>query len=284
MTDAPVTVAALLAEAGRRLGEAGLPEPAREALRLWSGLYRESPGAAFLGGQRAAGRAEADAFRTAVARRARGEPLAYVTGCAGFRTLVLRSDRRALIPRPETEGLVELVLRHAPTGTVADVGTGTGCIALSLRAEGAYDTVVATDCSADALALAFENARDCRLEVTLARADLTEPLASGSLDALVSNPPYLTEQEHAELGAPVRDWEPALALPSGRDGLAATRRLLRDGLRALRPAGLLALEVDSRRARTVAAQAGDMGWTDIAVARDLFGRERYLLARRRAET
>lgn len=284
MIEAPVTVAALTAEAGRRLAAAGLPEPSREALRLWSALHQESPGAAFLGGSRSVSDAEAAAFRAAVARRAAGEPLAYVSGCAGFRTLVLHTDARALIPRPETEGLVELVLAQVPGGAVADVGTGTGCIALSLCAEGAYERVVALDRSAGALALAAENARRCSLAPLFVQSDLTTALATASVEALVSNPPYLTDEEYAGLDGSVREWEPQLALPSGADGMDATVRLLDDGRRVLRPGGLIALEVDSRRAEAVAARAGELGWTAVSVARDLFGRERYVLARRRSET
>lgn len=284
MTDAPRTVAALLEEAGRRLALAAIPEPRREALRLWSGLYREAPGAAFLGNTRAVSAEEARRFSAAVERRAGGEPLAYVTGCAGFRTLTLRTDRRALIPRPETEGLVELVLARVPSGRVADIGTGTGCIALSLRAEGDYTAVLAVDRSAAALSLASENARECGLTVGLVQGDLATALAAGSLDALVSNPPYLTDEEYAHLDRAVRAWEPALALPSGPDGLGATLALLDDGRRVVKPGGWIALELDCRRAERVAERAGELGWTEVAVAHDLFGRERYLLARRRAES
>lgn len=281
---ARLTVAALLGEAGRRLRQAGIADASREALRIWSGLYDESPGAAFLGAQRPVTAGEAERFERAVERRATGEPLAYVTGCAGFRTLTIRTDGRALIPRPETEGLVELLLAAAPSGRVADVGTGSGCIALSLRAEGAYDQVLALDRSRAALSLAGENAARCGLNVTLVTGDLTAPLADASLDALVSNPPYLTDEEYDRLDPSVKAWEPALALPSGRDGLDATLRLLDEGRRVVRAGGWIALEVDSRRATGVAERAADLGWTRVAVARDLFDRERYLLARRRGQS
>jgi release factor glutamine methyltransferase len=247
------------------LARGGVAEPRREAVRIWRDLSPVS---------------DAE-FLQAVQRRAGGEPLAYVTGQAGFRHLALSADRRALIPRPETEMLVELALRAVPRGRVADVGTGTGCIALSLASEGHYDVVVAVDRSASALALASVN-RDLTgaPRVQLVRGDLTEPLGAESLDAIISNPPYLTDREWEGVDPSVGRWEPAEALAAGPDGLAPTRRLLEDGRRVLRPGGRLLLEVDCRRARVVAKLACEFGWREVQVVNDLFGRERYLLARR----
>jgi release factor glutamine methyltransferase len=254
-----------LARAAAVLGAAGVEEPRREALRIWRPL---------------AARPEPD-FVAAVERRAGGEPLAYVTGEAGFRHLLLRADRRALIPRPETEQLVELAIRIAPAGRAADVGTGCGCIALSLVTEGGYREVLAIDRSAPALSLAAENCAHVGSGVVrLVRGDLTEPLAAGSLDVLVSNPPYLTDTEWRELDPSVALWEPSEALASGPDGLRDTRRLLADGLRVLRPGGWIVLELDCRRAGHVAELATALGWNGVQLTRDLFGRERCLLARR----
>ena len=278
---AGTTLAGALAAAADGLGAAGIAEPRREALRIWAGLTGEAPARALadaaatpLDGGRAG------AFLAAAERRARGEPLAYVTGRAGFRHLELAADCRALIPRPETEGLVELVLERAQGGDVADIGTGTGCIALSLATEGGCRRVVAVDCSEAALALARENAAALRVDLALVQGDLTHALAAGSLDALVSNPPYLSAAEYAALDPSVREWEPALALQSGLDGLAATEVLLDDGRRVLRPRGWIALELDCSRAAEAARRASALGWADVAIHHDLFGRERYLLARR----
>jgi release factor glutamine methyltransferase len=275
-----VTRRGLLAEATRLLRTAGLAEPRREAVRLWSWLEREplavippDDGAAVPPGR-------SEGFLAAVRRRAAGEPLAHVTGWAGFRHVTLRSDGRALIPRPETEGLIDLVLARVRTGRVADIGTGTGCIALSLALEGAFAEVVGIDRSPQALALATENRRQTSARVALMRGDLTECLAARSLDALVSNPPYLTTQEYGALDPSVREWEPELALASGPDGLEAIGRLLVDGRRVLRPGAWLALEVDEARAGLCAARAAALGYTEVAIHTDLFGRERYLLARR----
>ena len=282
ISDLSLSHRALLAAVTDLLAGRGVAEPRREALRLWEAAGLGLPADALLHPDRPSTPAQASRLLSAAGRRAAGEPLAYVAGRIGFRHLVLRADRRALIPRPETEGLVELLLGRVRTGRVADVGTGTGALALSLAQEGGFDRVIATDLSPEALALAAENRRDSGLDVDLVRGDLCAPFAPGSLDALVSNPPYLTEGEHAALDASVRAWEPAAALASGPDGLGATTRLLDQGRRVLKPGAWLALEVDCSRAGVSARRAGELGWTDIAIHADLFGRERYLLARRSA--
>jgi release factor glutamine methyltransferase len=203
-----------------------------------------------------------------------------VLGEAVFRHLVVQSDARALIPRPETEGLVDLVLERQRTGIVADIGTGTGCVALSLASEGDYDLVLAVEYSPAALSLARANSVRLRSPVVLVRGDLCEGLTRGQLDVLVSNPPYLTDREYETLSPTVKDWEPAQALRSGTDGLEAIRRLVRDGLRVVKPHGWMILEVDCSRAAQVAAEAVHEGWLDVLVKDDLFGRARYLVARR----
>jgi release factor glutamine methyltransferase len=275
-----VRLGELLAAGGDRLKHAGVPEPRRQALRIWAELNRARPADALLQSDLELDSEAVRQFENAIHRRASGEPLPHVTGWTGFRQLVLRIDRRALIPRPETEGLVDLVLDRVRTGRVADVGTGCGCIALSLAVEGEYTDVVAVDRSPEALALARLNRKLVGAEITLVQADLCSTLRTDSLDALVSNPPYLTEAEYAGLDPSVRDWEPVLALVSGEDGLDTTTLLIDDARRVLRPGGWLVLEVDCARAHTVARLAGTRGWEDVTTHTDLFGRERYLLARR----
>ena len=258
------------------LAPTGLPEPRREAVRIGREL---EPGTAAIDPRAMVDPVFAARYLAAVRRRAAGEPLAHVTGWTGFRHLTLASDRRALIPRPETEGLVELALARCRTGVAADIGTGTGAIALSLAHEGAFTEVIGTDLSPDALALARENAARTGLAVTWLEGDLLAPLAGRSVDLLVSNPPYLTEAEHAEPDRSVRNWEPALALLGGADGLAAYRRLFAGAPEVVVPGGWLVLEVDARRARETADLAGP-AWRDVAILDDLFGRARYLVARR----
>ena len=280
MPELRTTVGRLLTEARARLKDAGVEEAPREAARIWAGLLHLPTGEAWLARERQASEEEAARFQEAVERRAAGEPLAYVTGWTGFRRLTIKTDRRALIPRPETEGLVDLVLAKRRDGVAADVCTGTGCIALALADEGRFEAVHAVEVDADAFALATENIRGSGLRVRLHRGDLVTPLLGLRLDVLVSNPPYIAEEEYQGLDRSVRDWEPKLALESGRDGLLHTRRLLDEGRGALRAGGLLALELDATRAGASADLATQYGWTDIAVHRDLYGRERYLTARR----
>jgi release factor glutamine methyltransferase len=278
MPDLGLRFQGLVAGAAHRLRLAGMAEPRREAMRIWAGLSGEDT---VLWGDRIVDAEDASSFQRAIERRVEGEPLAHVTGSAGFRHLSLRSDGRALIPRPETEGLVELLLQRVRSGVVADIGTGSGCIALSLATEGGFSEIVAVDRSADALALAGENRELVGAgSLRLVQADLCEPLRPASLDALISNPPYLTTSEYVALDRSVRDWEPDLALVGGEDGLGPTVRLLDDARGVVRPGGWLFLEVDSSRAGRAALCAHQLGWQDVTVHVDLFGRERYLLARR----
>lgn len=226
--------------------------------------------------------------RQAAAARARGAPFAYAVGRAAFRHLTLAVDDRVLIPRQETEVLIDLVLEAEQGGraTVVDVGTGSGAIALALATEGDFERVIATDVSRGALDVAERNAAlvrdDLRAPVEFLHGSLLAPLAGLRVRALVSNPPYIAFAELEELPASVRDWEPPLALLSGDEGLATTRSIVRDAPAVLDSGGLLALEVDTRRAALVAeALASNGSYRDVAVRLDLTGRERFVLARRR---
>jgi release factor glutamine methyltransferase len=283
MPEVAESVASLLARGADRLREAQVPAPRREALQLWADLRGVTPASIMVPGQTQADDCLGAEFLVRVERRAAGEPRAYVCGMTGFRHLTLACDRRALIPRPETEGLVDLLLARVRAGQVADIGTGTGCLALSLAVEGGFREVVAVDRSAEALALAERNRQahgTAAAAVRLVRGDLCAPLRAASLDALVANPPYLSEREYEALDPSVKAWEPALALVSGPDGLDATTRLLDEARRVLRPGGWLALEVDCTRAAETARRAVALGWSAVAIYNDLFDRERYLLARR----
>jgi release factor glutamine methyltransferase len=235
-----------------------------------------------------------DLRRRAVAaaeRRATGAPLPYAAGRAAFRHLTLDVDERVLIPRPETEQLVDLVLERTQRvrgGVVVDVGTGSGAIALALANEGPFDLVIGTDVSRDAIDVASQNARRCagvlRAPVELRQGSLLDPVPERGLRAVVSNPPYIAYDEAASLPASVRDWEPAVALFAGNNGMAVIAALLRDAAPRLEPAGLLALEVDVRRASTAAELAASHGGYDgVEVLLDLTGRERFVVARRREE-
>lgn len=229
---------------------------------------------------------ELERFRAAVRRRLRREPLQYIVGEAQFRTVTLRVDRRALIPRPETEVLAGEVLAWARAHPAAvralDIGTGSGALAIALAAEGGFRQVVATDISADALALAAENAERAGVadRIELVRGRVWEPLAPGArFDAIVSNPPYIAAGERSALAPEVRDWEPAEALFAGEDGLDVVRAIVDGAWERLTEGGLLALEVGLGQARTVAERLDATGrFVDIRVVNDLAGRERIVLA------
>ncbi|MES2123268.1 MAG: peptide chain release factor N(5)-glutamine methyltransferase [Gemmatimonadota bacterium] len=283
MPESTLTLQGLLESATELLAAAGVQEPRRTAIRLWSDLGRSSTAATILSRGDPVSSDRAVAFLAASGRVASGEPLAYVTGWTGFRRLILATDRRALIPRPETEGIIELALGRVRHGTAADVGTGTGALALALADEGAFDRVIGTDLSPEALELARANGAQLGLAVEWLAGDLLAPLAGETVDLLVSNPPYLTEQEYHELDRSVRDFEPRLALPSGPDGLEATTRLLDEGRAVVRPDGWMVLELDCRRAHASAALAERFGWRDVTLRDDLYGRARYLLARQGAK-
>ena len=211
----------------------------RDALRLWADLAHTQVADALLRRDVPVDTGASAAFLAAVERRARGEPLAYVTGWTGFRHLTLACDARALIPRPETEGLIDAVLARASTGVAADIGTGTGAIALALRGEGRFDEVIGIDISPDALALARANGASTGLDVTWLEGDALAPIAGRPIDVLISNPPYLTEREYDNLDGSVRDYEPRVALPSGGDGLTLSRHLLDAGRTVVVPGGSL---------------------------------------------
>lgn len=234
-------------------------------------------------------RDELDRFRPLLKRRADREPLQYILGRAAFRELDLAVDPRVLVPRPETEVLVDEVLGWAKTrgrGDLKglDLGTGSGAIALSLVFEGGFERVVATDVSQDALDVAAGNARSAGVEekVEFRLGSLFAPLgADERFDAVVSNPPYVADAEADELEPEVGVWEPASALFGGPDGLAVIRRIVEGAGAHLHPAGLLALEVGATQSgQVVAAVEAVGGYEDVRVRRDLAGRPRVVLARR----
>ncbi len=227
----------------------------------------------------------------AASRRAAGAPMEYAAGRAAFRHLLLHVDERVLIPRPETELLVGIVLelaRMSPGGIAVDVGAGSGAITLSLAGEGAFEHVIGTDISLDALAVARDNALRCGpiggARIDFRHGSLLGPVRERGLRVVVSNPPYIAFEEAAALPAAVRNWEPTVALFSGANGMDATARLVREAAAALMPRGVLALEVDTRRASTAAELVATHGaFEEVRVMLDLTGRERFVVARRLEE-
>jgi release factor glutamine methyltransferase len=216
--------------------------------------------------------AERTAARELVQRRGKREPLAYVLGDWDFRRLTLKTDRRALVPRPETEIVVErclALLEGVEAPRIADVGTGTGAIALALKQERPDAVVVATDISPEALELARENAAANELEIELVEGDLLAGI-SGPLDLIVSNPPYVGAEELDALEPEVREWEPRGALVDE----GQTLRLARDAQSVL--VGWLVLEVHEQRAQALSDELAKLGYRRVSIGLDLAGRERVL--------
>jgi release factor glutamine methyltransferase len=289
--------------AAERLARAGVLNAKREATALWAALEGVKPGDVWLRRDHVPTPSQAEQFWKAVERRASGVPFPYAVGHAAFRSVGLKLDRRAAIPRPETEGLVELVLQCSAGkagGLAADIGTGSGCIALSLAVEGRFDRVIAVERSPDAAALARENVAMVMpaTPVEVREGDLLAPLdrrvrgkrgkpgkkgkrkrrQPERYRVIVSNPPYLTEMEYEALDSTVRLFEPRAALVSGPDGLDATRALFAGAADRLEPGGVLCVEIDERRAEQVRLLAHEFGWRRIGIHQDLFGRPRYALA------
>lgn len=283
----PLTVGDLLDELAVALAKPGVP-PARAIARdLIAGVLEQPRFWPSANQGRAVTAAEEAAIRTAAERLGQGMPMQYAIGRAGFRHLTLQVDRRVLIPRPETELLVDLVIaaQRGGKGTVVDVGTGSGAIALSLAAEAGFDEVIAIDLSPDALAVAEANLasipEDRRARVRFLQGDLLAPVFGRKVEVVVSNPPYISPAEARELPALVHDWEPHLALFAEDDGMAAIRALVPQAAEVLVAGGLLALEVDARRADLAAEiVAADGRFTEVEQRLDLTGRPRMVVARR----
>ena len=234
---------------------------------------------------------EREAFKPLLRRRASREPLQYIIGRAAFRQLELKTDPRVLIPRPETEVLVQEVLDWASAagkslGRVWEMGTGTGAVALSLAVEGACTTIVATDSSPDALSVAADNAEryDVSGLLEFREGSLFEPLEEGEeFDVIVSNPPYIAEGEKGELQPEVRDWEPPEALFAGEDGLDVIRQLVAGAPEHLLAGGLLALECGLGQAERIATDLNGTGaFAAVRIRPDLTGRPRFVIAERGA--
>ena len=231
-----------------------------------------------------------EAMRRGMARLVKGEPVQYVLGEWDFRTLTLKCDRRALIPRPETEELVTRVLSHLrsrlPSSVscpfVVDVGTGTGAIILSLASELKQDAVfLGTDISEEAIALAKENAARCGLadKVKFAVMDgLDEFDEPQCVDVIVSNPPYIESAVCETLDPRVKDFEPRLALDGGASGLDFYDRYLSDAVNLLKPGGAVFFEIGESQGEAVKKLMFDCGFDDIKIEKDFAGHDRYAMA------
>ena len=221
-----------------------------------------------------------EAYEELLSRRAKREPLAYILGHWGFRRLTLKTDKRALVPRPETEIVVERALDHlngASEPAVLDVGTGTGAIALAIADEHPDARVTAIDVSPDALALARENLDIVGVDgrVRLVEHDLMEGLGRDDFDLVVSNPPYVEPEDIETLQPEVRDWEPRIALVAH----GATEAVARAATEALRPGGWVVLEIAENQAHSVEGVLRELGYDDLRISPDMAGRDRVIEGR-----
>jgi release factor glutamine methyltransferase len=227
-----------------------------------------------------------DAMRRGIKRAATGEPVQYILGSTGFMDAIFKVDRRALIPRPETEELVRYILaceslwqHEAPA--IVDVGTGSGCIVLSLAAEHSNGKYLAIDISEEALSLARENADSLKLaeHVHFVNADLADVVEPESMDAVVANLPYISTADCDQLASIVKDHEPRTALDGGPDGLDIIRSVVQDACIVLKNDGMLFLEIGEAQGAQVVALLKDCGFADVALIKDLSERDRIVSGR-----
>ena len=281
----PETLGTALAALTARLDEAGVPTPAVDAELLLAHVLGTSRTALKLDLHRRLDEASRWRIEALGARRARREPLQHLTGSVGFRRLDILVRPGVFIPRPETETLAELAIAVTPSGgIVVEPCTGTGAIACAVATEASPSTVIATDLSEDAVALARENAvRTGAAAVQVARGDLLDALPDtlrGEVDVLVSNPPYVADGELDELEPEVRDHDPRGALVSGPTGHEVSDRLIGLAMEWLKPGGRLLLEVADMRAQECAERAAAAGLAEAEALADLAGRPRFVRARR----
>ena len=268
-------VARALAETTERLAEAGCESPRVDAEFLVAHVLELPRAELTVERARKLSRSEEKTLETLVVRREAREPLAYVLGEWGFRRLTLSVDLRVLVPRPETEIVVERCLARIASvaePSVLDVGTGSGAIGLAIADEHPGARVTGIDASPDALEVAGANALRTGLSIELREWDLFAGLPGGPWDLVVSNPPYVLPEEIETLEPEVREWEPREALV----GVGATEAVARGALDVLRPGGALVLEVAAGDASRVAALLGVLSYEDVTITRDLAGRDRVV--------
>lgn len=285
MAEKPERVIDLITVAAEHLKSRGFEDARLEVERLLGGVLGLSRVELYLAFDQPVADGEIARFRELYRRRLAREPLQHLLGETEFREVTLKTDRRALIPRPETELLVEVAagfLAHRENPLVADLGTGTGAIALSVAGEVPGARVVAVDISDDALVLADRNARELGLRdaVTFVAGDMLGGLAGrGPFDAILSNPPYIRTGDIESLQPEVRDHEPRIALDGGPDGMDFLRTIIAGAAAFLAPGGMLLLECGAGQGGTLVRFAEDAGgYSGVEIVFDYAGKDRFLKA------
>lgn len=279
-----MTVGALFGELQDLLGAAGVATPRVDAEWMVRQVTGWSRAQLLTAADRELPAEDVARLRAMGKRRAAREPLQLILGSVGFRYLDLEVRPGVFVPRPETEVLAgEAIARVPAGGVVVEPCTGTGAVACAVASEADPASVVATDISAEAVALAIDNAERAGVDVAVTQGDLLGPVATrlrGRVDVLVSNPPYIAAGEMAALGPEVADWDPRGALVSGPTGHEVSDRLIAAAVEWLAPGGWLLLEVGESRATEAAARAASAGLMEAATVADLTGRPRIVVARR----
>jgi release factor glutamine methyltransferase len=280
------TVRELLRWTTDYLHKKGIESAAFEARLLMGHALRCTPIEVVTRYDEEPGEADRGTFRELVRRRVDGWPVAYLTGTKDFFLLKFDVTPAVLIPRPDTETLVQFAIDHLKAlarPAVLDLGTGSGCIAISIAHKCKTAEVTATDISPDALAVATQNARKNGVQdrIRFAKGDLFSAVPDGSkFDLIASNPPYIAPAEIETLAADVKDHEPRLALDGGPDGLAYYRRIAAEAGRFLAPGGVLALEIGHQQDEAVRGiLAAQGGWAVGTTLRDMAGRTRVVVAK-----
>lgn len=276
------TVEHLVTQGRDRLARAPCEISGREARLLLARVLGWTESEVLARSDRLAEERQVERYRELIDRRATGEPVAYILGVKEFYGHDFEVDKRVLIPRPETEHVVEEALRLFPAGggTILDIGTGSACIAVSLSLERPLARVIATDSAPGALAVARSNLRRHGVEsrVQLVRTDLTGGIDLRAIDLVVSNPPYVGRQARDELSCEILDFEPDEALFGGADGSELIQRLLLQ-LRSLRSGVRVVLEIGFDQQDTVARLASDSGFAETRILLDYAGKPRVALIR-----
>jgi len=283
----PKSIVESLREASQALDAAGVPEARREAGSLLSFVIGKDRTFLISHGDDRLGASEFDRFGEAVARRAEGEPLQYITGVQDFYGREFRVTPDVLIPRPETELLVEAALEvvaDVPSPSLCDVGTGSGCIAVTLLCERSDARAIAVDVSEAALAIAAQNAQRHGVSdrIVLRISDCFHGFEPTAFDLIVSNPPYVSAQALSGLQREVRDHEPLVALSPGEDGMSVIRRLLEDGPRFVKPDGHLIMEIGFDQGEKVKTLIEADLWRLVEIRPDLQQIPRIVVLQRRS--
>lgn len=285
MSDSEKTVFEVLKSSRTYLESRGVAEARRSCDLLMSLMLKCQPLDLFFKLDQVLGQNLLDAMRRGVKRLAENEPVQYILGEWGFMSHTFKTDKRALIPRPETEELVQLILEcediwAEEPAFVIDIGTGSGCIAICLALAKPNSRYLGIDVSTDALALAQENATRLKVGDNLAFSDkeLCDLIEPDSVSVVVANLPYIPTVDYEALPPHIKNYEPAVALDGGEDGLNIIRAVAEDASMVLKNNGYIFLEMDHRQGAAISGLLEQLGFYNISVKQDMAGQDRFVIA------